>query len=56
MFGIYDMLKEAVKIGTNVKYTVVMNGIVEQMTYIQLGTCLISIADNIKEIEIKLKE
>lgn len=56
MSSIYDILKEAVKVGTNTKYTVVIDGISEQMTYIKLGTYLISITDNIKEIEIKLKE
>ena len=56
MSDINDMLQTAIKIGTNVKYNVVIDGIIEQMTYIQLGTYLISNADSIKEIEIKLKE
>jgi len=56
MSDINEMLQTAIKIGTNVEYTVVINGIHEQMTYIQLGTYLISNANNIKEVEIKLKE
>lgn len=56
MSDINDMLQEAIKIGTNVKYKVVIGQSVEEMTYIQLGTYLVSCANNIKEVEIKLKE
>lgn len=56
MSDINNMLQEAIKIGTKVKYKVVIDGINEEMTYIQLGTYLVSCTDNIKEIEIKLKE
>ena len=56
MSNINDMLQEAIKIGTNVKYRVVVNRLVEKMTYIELGTYLVSCANNIKEVEIKLKE
>jgi len=56
MSDINDMLQEAIKIGTNVKYRVVVDELVEEMTYIQLGTYLVSCADNIKEVEIKLKK
>ena len=56
MSDINDMLQEAIKIGSNVKYKVVIDELAEEMTYIELGTYLISCADNIKEIEIKLKK
>lgn len=56
MSDINDILQEAIKIGTSVKYRVVIDELVEEMTYIQLGTYLVSCASSIKEIEIKLKK
>lgn len=56
MSDINDLLQEAIKVGINIKYKVIINELVEKMTYIQLGTYLVSCSNNIKEIEIKLKE
>jgi len=56
MSDINEMLQTAIKIGTNIEYTINIDGIYEQMTYIQLGTYLISNANNIKEVKIKLKK
>jgi len=56
MKNINEMLQSAIKIGNNVKYIVDIDGIYEQMTYIELGTFLVSNSNNIKEIQIILKE
>ena len=50
-----DLIKEAIKIGIKSKYIVYIDEIPEEMTYIQLGTYLISNQENINKINIILK-
>ena len=41
---------------TNIKYKVILNGILKEMTYMELGLFLTTNSDNIDKIEITLKE
>ena len=50
-----DLIKEAIEIGSKSKYIVYIDEIPEEMTYIQLGTYLISNQENINFIKINLK-
>ena len=50
-----DLIKTAIKIGSESKYIVYINEIPEEMTYLQLGTYLISNHENIDSIKIYLK-
>ena len=51
-----DILNQAFKISTNIKYKVIINGILKEMTYMELGLFLTTNFENIDKIEITMKK
>lgn len=51
-----EILNEAFKISTNIKYQVILNGILKEMSYMELGLFLTTNVENIDKIEITMKE
>lgn len=50
-----DLIKAVFEIGNKFKYIVYINEVGEEMTYLQLGTYLISNPENIDFVKITLK-
>ena len=51
-----DILNEAFKLSTNIKYKVILNGILKEMTYMELGLFLTTNSEKIERIEITLRD
>ena len=51
-----DILNNAFNIATDLKYTVIINGILKEMTYMELGLVITTNFKNIDKIEITMKE
>jgi len=51
-----DILNESFKIATNIKYKVILDGILKEMSYIELGLFLTTNSKRIDKIEIIMKE
>ena len=50
-----DILNESFKIAINIKYKVILNGILKEMTYMELGLILTTNSEKIDKIEITMK-
>jgi len=50
-----DILNQAFKISTNIVYKVIINGILKEMSYMELGLFLTTNSNNIEKIEITIK-
>lgn len=51
-----DILNESFKIATTITYKVIINGILKEITYMELGLFLTTNSNKIDKIEITLKE
>lgn len=56
MMSMDKMIKTALRIGNESEYIVEIDGIPEKMTYLQLGTYLITNQERIDNVKINLKK
>lgn len=50
-----DLLSNAVKMATDTTFTVIINNDLKEMTYLELGTLLVSNSELIERIEVVFK-
>ena len=51
-----DILNQAFKVSTNIKYKVILDGILKEMSYMELGLFLTTNSTKIDKIKIIMKE